>query len=1515
MDSQENFYFHGRISREEAENLLRTHGTNGTFLVRESNTAAGDYVLSVLHDSEVVHYQIQRHQNDAYFSIDDRSTIHGLDQLIDYYRQNQGGLPTPLRQIIKCQPPPVDDLLNGRENLLHRVCQQGNLEVLLPMLKDLSRNLEAKNQDGQTAAHIACIHKREAVLQNLVTMRRININCRDKDGNTPLHYACRHPGTQMVQLLIEHHADVQARNITNGNVPLHDAAHAGNLVAVQLLLEAGAPLMPRTNSGEFPIDFARQGGHIAVVQFLESYVPPTPRTSREEWFHGTLSREEASRKLLAEKQRLDDESGLVDNTISNYDTGIYLVRISKSDKKKFVVSLLQEKKVRNFEIAMCGKFFYIDEGPFMPSLEHLIEHYQNFIDGLPTRLKFPVKPPIVPPAPPVIDFNTLRKQRQMSLPNAANPSGFSFSSIQQQQQATSPVMNAPPVPPLPNKMPEKPVKQPKSSPIKTMISDGFRSFRRNKSSSSSNNNNASTGKSTNDIRLEIASSPLQHLTFTSDFHLDQTYQTPRESGSVINNNNFLTTAEDYIKDDKVIDRSPFKSVKEAVKYENFPSNIISREQLNIGPSIGQGEFGFVYRGIYLHHSGNIEVAIKKLPEDHSEEDHASFIREAQYMMDLHHSCIVRLIGICLEKEVMMIQELVPLGSMLEYLQKNKDNFTDLELECLATEIASGMDYLVSKRFVHRDLAARNVLLKSRVKAKISDFGLSRVFKREENYYEAREGGKWPIKWYAPESFLYGKFSHASDVWSFGIVLWEMFTRGEVPYGDETPGSKVIEMIEKGERLPKPDDCPNEIYQQMLACWQNEPKMRPTFSYLIQFFKQMRVEAGNEVEYTSISDLDREFHASSPELENNNLQQSKKRVPLPVPVAPKTSADFVVNRADVTVGREINKDEFGSVHEGVFHPSNGGNKTPVAVKKLLDATNRQSHHQFLTEFSLLMKINHPFIVKLIGVVVEPPQMILQELCRMGTLLNYVRGNRQNIKPETDIKLWAYQIAAGMNYLGTKNVIHRNLAARNVLLANSQQIKICDFGLAKILYKDQDMYVARNAVKFPSKWYAPESIKHQEFSAKSDVFSYGVLLWELYSFGAEPWGMNVNGPQAMQKLEQGQNLSIPAACPEEVYDQLLLCWNLDPSNRPTFNALMNFFDKLGKMDEDDEFMTLSDVQRLSQTTSTQDSNANSINSNVPNEFLPVDKIINRTDVSLKEQLGEGEFGFVYLGELKCRGNSMNGTFKVAVKTLKAEKAETYRNSFLQEFSVMMKLDHLHIVRLLGIVKHPELMIIQELMTEGPLLKYLRENKDSILPDIELKLWAFQIASGMNYLVTKHFVHRDLSARNILLLTKDICKISDFGLSRAFLEQKEYYAARQAGLWPIKWYAPESFQNGVFSHASDVWSYGVLLYELYSYGEQPYGNKSNKEVIEFVDKGGRLEKPFICSPAIYKKMLQCWNIEERKRPKFSELMEFFAQEETLYENIPNIVSRSMAINNQRESSSNSPIKSFKETFVIRL
>lgn len=145
-----------------------------------------------------------------------------------------------------------------------------------------------------------------------------------------------------------------------------------------------------------------------------------------------------------------------------------------------------------------------------------------------------------------------------------------------------------------------------------------------------------------------------------------------------------------------------------------------------------------------------------------------------------------------------------------------------------------MQYLQSQKFVHRDLAARNILLSSKHQAKISDFGLSRALSAGNNYYQTNRGGKWPIKWYAPESCNYGTFSHASDVWSFGVTLWEMYSFGMPPYGDMN-STEVINMIECGKRLPKPLDCPENVYEIMSSCWNYDPKNRPTFRYLTEFF--------------------------------------------------------------------------------------------------------------------------------------------------------------------------------------------------------------------------------------------------------------------------------------------------------------------------------------------------------------------------------------------------------------------------------------------------------------------------------------------------------------------------------------------------------------------------------------------------------------------------------------------------------------------------------------------------------
>ncbi|XP_033112027.1 tyrosine-protein kinase SYK-like [Anneissia japonica] len=264
---------------------------------------------------------------------------------------------------------------------------------------------------------------------------------------------------------------------------------------------------------------------------------------------------------------------------------------------------------------------------------------------------------------------------------------------------------------------------------------------------------------------------------------------------------------------------------------------LNRENLSLMNQLGKGNFGSVLKGTYRVDGRDVPVAVKTLKDVQVVQNGSSeIIREADLMADLDHPHIVRMIGVCRGDDMMLVLELAELGPLHKYLKKHQHVTIHNILE-LMLQVAQGMQYLESRQFVHRDLAARNVLLVSETFAKISDFGMSKALVKDNNYYVAEQAGRWPLKWYAPECIYKFKFSSKSDVWSYGVTLWEAMSYGKKPYVN-MKGQEILDMIENHKRLDCPEACPEDVYNLMLSCWEYEAKDRCSFSKIAETMKDI-----------------------------------------------------------------------------------------------------------------------------------------------------------------------------------------------------------------------------------------------------------------------------------------------------------------------------------------------------------------------------------------------------------------------------------------------------------------------------------------------------------------------------------------------------------------------------------------------------------------------------------------------------------------------------------------------------
>ncbi|XP_054887695.1 ephrin type-A receptor 6-like [Poeciliopsis prolifica] len=264
----------------------------------------------------------------------------------------------------------------------------------------------------------------------------------------------------------------------------------------------------------------------------------------------------------------------------------------------------------------------------------------------------------------------------------------------------------------------------------------------------------------------------------------------------------------------------------------------------------------------------------------------------------------------------------------------------------------------------------------------------------------------------------------------------------------------------------------------------------------------------------------------------------------------------------------------------------------------------------------------------------------------------------------------------------------------------------------------------------------------------------------------------------------------------------------------------------------------------------------------------KEIDPSRIRIERVIGAGEFGEVCSGRLRTPGKK---EIAVAIKTLKGGYVERQRRDFLREASIMGQFDHPNIIRLEGVVtKSRPVMIVVEYMENGSLDSFLRQH-DGHFTVIQLVGMLRGIAAGMKYLSDMGYVHRDLAARNILVNSNLVCKVSDFGLSRVLEDDPEAAYTTTGGKIPIRWTAPEAIAYRKFSSASDAWSYGIVMWEVMSYGERPYWEMSNQDVILSIEEGYRLPAPMGCPVALHQLMLHCWQKERNHRPKFVDIVSF--------------------------------------------
>uniref|UniRef100_A0A8D0CZ00 Tyrosine-protein kinase n=1 Tax=Sander lucioperca TaxID=283035 RepID=A0A8D0CZ00_SANLU len=580
-------------------------------------------------------------------------------------------------------------------------------------------------------------------------------------------------------------------------------------------------------------------------------------------------------------------------------------------------------------------------------------------------------------------------------------------------------------------------------------------------------------------------------------------------------------------------------------YKNSPLLCCSTKLLFHYPILlGQGTFTKIFKGVrkelgdygLVHQT---EVVMKVLDEAHRNYSE-SFFEAASMMSQLSHKHLILNYGVCVcGEENIMVQEHVKFGSLDTYLKKNKNSINILWKLEVAKQLAWAMNFLVGICVI-LSMGMTTGGLGTPPFIKLSDPGISITVLPKEILIER-------IPWVSPECVEDpANLSMAADKWSFGTTLWEICSGGEKPLATLDNSKKTL-FYDDHHQLPAPKWT--ELANLITSCMDYEPTFRPTFRAVIR-------------DLHSLFTPDYELIVDSDILPNRTVGSGWSTGGFEI----QEPAQF--EERHLIFLQQLGKGNFGSVEMCRYDPLQDNTGEVVAVKKLQHST-AEHIRDFEREIEILKSLQHENIVKYKGVCYSAGRRnlcLIMEYLPFGSLRDYLMKNKERIDHK---KLAHYmsQICKGMEYLSSKRYIHRDLATRNILVESELRVKIGDFGLTKVLPQDKEYYMVKEPGESPIFWYAPESLTESKFSVASDVWSFGVVLYELFTHSdknssppAVFMSMMGNDKQGqlivyhlIELLKSGSRLPQPLGCPTEIHEIMEECWDNDPGLRPSFKEL--------------------------------------------------------------------------------------------------------------------------------------------------------------------------------------------------------------------------------------------------------------------------------------------------------------------------------------------------------------------------